>query len=382
MPGPGDFLDPSMWPLFMQSGMMQAPPQGRTAPPNLDMNDPFARAAFRQQQTVQPDFGRAGEGPDLRTVLGVTPGVGQALNLGDLFGSLIKPANPGTGADVVANPQEAADLRKRIDANIAKIEKNTASITDLGNRKTNSPPGTQKMSIESMQGENKQLQEDNGRYQKRLDMVQGAIDKEGSAKAWREKSWGESYPGFFGPAAVASPLTSYVLGKLPGKKISNIVGASAVGALGGAGEGVLAAHAPTYLDMKLPGGPAKEAAESKNASLDYWVKEVGPIAAINALAGGMGAFRKNLSQRPSIAQPNSPLPLMPGAASSSPPTPQPQGSLGAGSPGMPQAPTSPPLMIQGSSGLWHYATGSGKTGVVPKRLWPSNPSSPPPLMGE
>lgn len=231
--------------------------------------------------------------------------------------------------DVETRQSEIAELRQLIKENSATMKANSEKIANLGMTKTPSPKGTQASGQQALKDDNARLTEDNRGYGERLKTLQGEVEGALKAKASREQSWQEAYPGPFATAAVASPIGSYFLGKLPGKKLASLPKAITAGSLAGAGEGFAAAYAPTYLDLKLPGGEAKEAAEKKVADPLFWLTQIAPVVATNALFGGLGAYRKNLSMRPNIGQQSFPQ-------SPAPPT---------GSPNlpMPQSPAAPPI---------------------------------------
>ena len=194
-------------------------------------------------------------------------------------------------------------------------------------------------------------------------------------KRLRERPFGEKYPGVPLGVTLGAPIASGVLGYAGGRaarpfvggaggRIGTIAGAAAPGAF----EGAWAQHMLNEADVTgLPqGSPAQQQAAS-NATNPDWLTRAALAAAGSAGAASIGAK------------------LGLGTAGKSPVGAP---ALGMPSPVSPQAsaptamPSSPPLMIQGSTGLWHYATGSGKTGVVPKKLWPKSPDQAPPLMGE
>ena len=346
---PGDFLSPDMWPLFLQSGMVDAPPQGRTAPPGLDMEDPFARAAYRQQQAVQPDFGRAGEGPSI-------PGVMSNLIPGGMFSRAVQ-AFPKTAAATLgltalgASTSEAGeqpfsweDSNKTRLQRLKEIDK---EIEKEASRSTKSAPGTQAKRIDSLNSEKQQLltQQNSDMEGARSQwLTQLEADRSAAAEKKRQNtSFFDMIPGTRSAISAAMPVVSYLGGKYMGKRLP-VAGAMTAGAVGGGLEGALSQYVPTEVDMGLPrDAPARQAAAQDLQDPAYWGR-LAAMAGGNAGLGAFGAFRGAMGRRmplPPIPPPSSaggmppagPLPMAP----SSP-------TLGAGA-GMqeilPPLPTSP-----------------------------------------
>jgi hypothetical protein len=329
--------DPDPWaslPLWLQAGLTEAPPY--SPPVGFEGMSPHERAAYRVRGGPPPNpqpvqtpeelgasalaslpmlvpgvGGLAARGIAAAPRLATALGVGGALGLGT--------GDAGEAADKV-DPRlgEINKLEQVISKNNDLITKNTEKITTLGTTRTPSPKGTQERAIQSLNDANAQLRTDNKDLGDRLKQLRDEVETEVKAKERREMSWSESYPGAAAALGAAAPVASYVTGRLPGKKIASAAGAMGVGAAGGGIEGFMAAHAPTYLDSKLPNGAAKEAAQAK---LRDWLTEVAPIAGMSALAGGYGAYRTALKGRPNIAPQNLPPPPAQSGTTQSLPTP-------------------------------------------------------------
>ena len=353
MAGPGDYLDPSLWPLFLQSGMMQAPPQGRTAPPELDMNDPFARAAYRQQQSVRPDFGRAGEGPSIPDVLmSAMPGgmitkaaTAAPKTMAAVLGMLGASAIPSQAGEQTpfnwSDPN--IDRVKRLDT-IDKLLQREAS------RSTKSAPGTQKALMDSLNEEKQKLLEGrsneyNSAFAQYQSEQQKALD-EAAAQKRAETSWFDMIPGSRSALTAAAPIASYLGGKYIGKRMG-MGPAMATGAAGGGIEGFLSQYIPTEMDVAgLPRGSAtQQRAAGDLQDPNYWMTRVAPSTGGSALTGAYGAFRGALGRR-------APLP-----------------------PILPSSPGAPPAMLGSAPGAIEGAVGN--TAVPGLGLGPARPSSPP-----
>src|SRR5262245_24993889 len=172
--------------------------------------------------------------------------------------------------------------------------------------------------------------------------------------------------------------TAAALGLLSRGKLKPTLGTTGMGAA----EGALTANIPEALDLagfQPIGGPGWQKTLDQTLGKENLVK-TGAEAFIHG--SGAGALSYGTSFGPKVIDrvksyfarpPSSPPAMLP----SQTPTTGNAPPLGPSS----LQPQSPPLMIQGSTGLWHYGKGSGKTGVVPKHLWP-RPEAPPPLIGE
>lgn len=388
MPGPGDFLDPSMWPLFMQSGMMQAPPQGRTAPSDLDMNDPFARAAYRQQQSVQPDFGRAGEGPSIA-------GVAASAMPGGMF-TRAATAAPKTMAAVLgltglgASASEAGEQPfKWDDPNTARTKRLAdidKEMKDLSTKKTPSAPGTQAKRIDVLTTEQNKLLEERGtEYNNAFAQYQQGQERATQAaaeKKARETSWFDMYPQTRSAISAAAPIASYLGGKFLGKRLP-VAGAMGAGAMGGALEGAASQYLPTEIDLGLPrGAPARDAAQQDLQDPSYWNRMMA-VSGGNAGLGAYGAFRGAMGRRlplPPIGPPSGPA-MPPAMISPAGPAPGGLGSMPAATSTVPAstAASASPIFdkrLAGGRGGWR----DPNTGNIIRA--PKNPGSPPPLMGE
>ena len=141
-----------------------------------------------------------------------------------------------------------------------------------------------------------------------------------------------------------------------GQRMGTIGTAGAAGAF----EGGLVQHLLNEADANLPPGSPAQLQAMANVTDPNWLTKAGLNVAASSGAAMLGA-KYGLGTAG-----KTPVP-MPGPTMPSPGFPP------AAAP-VPTMPRSPPLMIQGSSGLWHYGKGSGKTGVVPKELWPTTPT--------
>lgn len=388
--GPGTFLNPSMSPLFMQSGMMQAPPQGRTAPSDLDMSDPFARAAYRQQQSVQPDFGRAGEGPSIaRVVAAAMPGgmfTRAATAAPKTMAAVLGLTGLATGAtEAGEQPFKWDDPNTARSKRLAEIDK---EMKDLATKKTPSAPGTQAKRIDALQGEQNKLLEERGteynnafaQFQKQQELATQAA----AEKKRQETSFFDMVPGTRSAISAAMPFVSYFGGKYMGKRLGTLP-AMGAGAVGGGLEGALSQYVPTEVDMGLPrSAPARQAAAQDLQDPAYWGR-LAAMAGGNAGLGAFGAFRGAMGRR-------MPLPMIPPPSSGpmpGPAAPPPMGFQGPipgggggvlgpsaapmiSQPAMPSLPP-PAAVFSKKSGRWHDPS----TGNFVR-----TPANPPPLMGE
>lgn len=255
----------------------------------------------------------------MQSAPGIAPMVGKTAAGGATLASILG----GTG-EAGENPEQPFTWSDSNAGRVKRLNDIDKEMKMLSTTKTPSAPGTQAQRLKVLGTEQEKLLGDQSTEynaaKEQFDTAQTNARTAAKTKEWQEMSWNKAYPGLAGAAGAASPVVSYLTGKLPGSKIANPVGAAAVGAIGGGLEGTILAHAPNYLDQKLPSGPAKEAAIQKNASPEYWTSEVAPIAAVNALSGGLGAYRKNLALRPNITYPSAPGSPPQGGAQPNPPT--------------------------------------------------------------
>lgn len=376
---------PDLDSLLRQMGSGPAPPAAEPmtrALPGYEERSPGELAMIRTQEATRPTRGRADITPEHLAQMLVTGGSlyagPEALTAKAIASApktmtaLLAALGAGTTATEAGEKpfdwtDNNKDRTKEITAIEKRIQERADKINQLGTTTTKSPPGTQKLAIENLQKLNEPDSPDTLRLiqlraEQKSDREQALADE--MERRQRETSLSKKHPGAFGAAALGSPVLSYFTGKLPGKKIANAVGASAVGALGGAGEGFLGAFAPTFMDLKLPSGADKEAAQARVRDPLYWLSEVAPIMGSSALAGGLGAYRKNLSLRPTLGPQHFPPPQSPSPAlPSHPPTPPAPVSPPAAAPGLPAPPASPsgssgpPTIVRG--GTTYELTSSG-----------------------
>jgi len=369
--------------LLRMMGSGPAPPEAEPmtrALPGYEQRSPGELAMIRTQEATRPTRGRADITPEHAAQMLLAAG-GTYAAPEQLLARAIAAA-PKTMAGLLTTlgltvgtqagdkpfnwEDNNKDRTKEITAIEKRIQDRADKITQLGTTTTKSPPGTQKQVIENLTKLNAPDAPDTLRLvqlraEQKSDREQALADE--MERRQRETSLSKKYPGVFGGAALASPVFSYLTGKMPGSRIKNAAGAAAVGGLGGAVEGFGAAYAPTYLDLKLPSGADKEAAQARVRDPLYWLTEVAPIVGANALAGGLGAGRKNLSMRPKLGPQHFPPPKSPTGELPSPPTPPAPVSPPTAPPvspapsASPSGSSGPPTMVR--SGITYELTSSG-----------------------
>jgi hypothetical protein len=443
MAGPGDFLDPSLWPLFLQSAMQRVPqppadpmlPPGNANPqtampgfignlmaPNLTslasgQPDPnqFSSMPLPQYGKVPPmDDPRIGRGISEGAMLAGSMLPAGRMAMGAGAGRMIPeamqgvpglPAAPGpagptmasilglTGA--TASPSAAGDTPvpqftwdDPNKSRVGRLKEIDKAIETEASRSTKSAPGTQKARIDSLNTEkNKLLDERSADYTAAREQWltwQEDARKAAAAEKWAKTSFFDIVPGTRGALIAGTWPASYYGGKYMGMRYP-LGEAMARGATVGGLKGFLTANGPSDIDrFGLPeGAPAREAARANFSDPKYWAA-VGSNAAIDAALGAAGAVMGNSSRRSILPKGPGPLPP-PSSPPPMVPTPGPTGGTPiAPQPLMPQQPALPSAPPPGPwfserSGRWHDPN-TGNFVRTPANP-PPNPSAPPPMTG-
>lgn len=375
MDQPGTVVPNHELPLWLESGMEDAPPYHppmTRAVDDYSSRDPNELATMRMRGNVRPDAGRAdfpinhlanmalGAGavaaaPYALPALAYTSPEFLAARLATKAPAL---AAGGLGAVYAGSPTAAGEQEFRwVDQDtgrtkemadiLNRVNGRAAQITTLGTTKTPSPAGTQAKVIEQLTA----LNHPEGADMKRLaelrkqadDERQGALEQftfekdrarqQAEAKRKAEQSWFDMVPGSRSLITPAMMAGSYYGGKWLGNRYG-MPGAMTAGAVGGGVEGFLGQFLPTEIDYAgLPEtSPAYQKAERNLDSLDWW-KRVGLISAGNAALGAYGGFKGVAGRRPVLT---TPPPAGPSLGPNMPPASLPPLSSMGANPAMPQ----------------------------------------------
>jgi hypothetical protein len=300
-------FDPLGMPLFMQSGMMEAPPQQAPftrALPNYEQMSPFELAAMRTRETVRPTAGRADIQPEtIAQALLMGAPVGRAVGLA---GQAIRSAPALTGSLMAGGASllgmnsagEASGLDQRLNkiSQIeARMEKSRNEIGRLGTTRTPSPKGTQELAIRTLQQGIDQDAAELERLRGEMAAEQAAAAAAAEQKRQAEMGVRERMP-WLGPiATVAAPALGMIGGAIAGRgargggygKVGTMLGAGA----GGAFEGGLVRYLQTEADnVGLPqSSPAQQQAAADLQSPNWWLTQMLPAAAASGGAAMVGA---------------------------------------------------------------------------------------------
>lgn len=355
-------FDPLNMPLFMQSGMMDAPPQQGPmggGMENYEQLSPFELAAMRQRQTVMPQQGRADMSPEtIAQILAMAAPVGRAAGaVGQgvaaapkLAGSLMAGGASLLGMGGAGEAADQVDPRQgEINQIMTRIDKAQGEITRLGTTRTPSPKGTQELTIRT-------LQESITRDAARMRELQDTLNAEDAAKRQAEKPFREEYPGAYRMLPLAGWAAS-ALGGAVGAKAGQPLRSALGGAAAGVPTSVAAAVGPTAYDAAvLPTGSKhqKEAADWL-VSPEYWAGRVAPEvlvgSTLGASTGNWGAKLRRTPSAPPLSLPGSPAGQAAGAPTLGPQSGMP--SLSAPPLGLPAPPRRP--TFTDASGRLRYA---------------------------
>jgi hypothetical protein len=323
------------------SGLIPEPPQGRTYPPQINVDDPFERAAYRQQQSVRPAFGRAGEGPSIEGIVRTAvPGAdlvltarenatnrrgGQQLPLGSgrKSGQNTGPSLAeilGIGSADAAEfsepqPQRSSEIQSKIDAINKGLAPDQTRLDRLkanfeGGRIDKNEYNRQRVPLESRIERSKgQINEIDAPFQRQLtDWEQRKSSslqtQEAADQALREKQANAELPfrvkypkatqDIVSAGAGLTGATAVALGILGKGKIKPTLGAMGVGAIEGAGT----ANLPELLDL---GGMQPRGSVGWNKTWDQLTSPNNLIAsgaegAAHALSGGALSYGTSLGR--------------------------------------------------------------------------------------
>lgn len=350
MADPGSFLDPSSWPMWMQTGMQQSPPEGMTPFP--------AMGSGRKQRLPLPfDNGGGIEGWQDLTPAHAAAAATMIPGIGGLVGRGVAAA-PKTIASMLAaggilgatsQAGQAADqvdpIQGEIDAINARLGKNNDEVVRLGTTMTKSPKGTQASAIDTLKGtisaDQARLQVLQGQFADRAEQQRlEAEAKRGREAPFQERFAPYSYAApFVGPAFAMA--TNYGLGRFLGAGRANAVNAweaankaastqfakkggidnfkgqalagelaarqakglplgnsplltgAAAGGIAGGLEGAAVPYFTNEYDAQTlpPGSPNQVAAQNAVKDPNWWLSKVALPSGMGALAGAFGGYR-------------------------------------------------------------------------------------------
>jgi hypothetical protein len=378
-------FDPLGMPLFMQSGMMEAPPQQAPftrALPNYEQMSPFELAAMRTRETVRPTAGRADMDPNtIATMVMMGAPIGRVAGLaGQAIRSAPKLAGSlMAGGASLLGMNDAGEAGDQVDPRLGKInqiemrmEKARSEINRLGTTRTPSPKGTQELAIRTLQQGIEQDAAELERLRAEFSAEQEAAKVAAEQRRQAEMGIRERYP-WLGPAAtVGAPALGALGGAIAGRggrgagygRLGTMLGAGA----GGAFEGGLVRYLQTEADnVGLPRtSPAQQEAAADLQSPNWWMTQVLPAAAASGGAAMLGAKygfgwpRKTPMPAAGLAGPAGSQPMLPNPATA------------AAAPSLPAIQASRPPIFDKKNGMWRDPS----TGRFARP-----PENPPPLMG-
>lgn len=284
---PGEYLDPSQWPLWMQSA--EYGPQARTFP--QDLHTPRLRRMMLNNPSPI-----AQEGIDEATSLGLQSAIpmGAAMKLlGQGVRAVGAPMLGATSALLSSSDasQTAEDpVMSEMLAIQRRLERNNAEVTRLGTTMTKSPRGTQDKAIDTLRST---ITAD----QNRLEQLQGQITErenrarsEADAKRNLEMPFNERYA----PYTYALPAVGAGLGYLSGRGIGKFFGntRAASAAEWNAANSAAAKQFSTAKGLKSPNAQvlASELEARQAAGLPYGSKPMLAAGAAGGAVGGLEGF--------------------------------------------------------------------------------------------
>jgi hypothetical protein len=269
----------------------------------LEESDPFERAALRTRESVRPTSGRK-EGPLMGaagTALAIA-GSPEAMlaSYAPRLGGALYGLAAGTAPTEAGEPEfKWSDPNKDRAKRLGDIE---AAIALESERKTKSAPGTQKARIDSLAKEKEALLasrgEDYNLARETFTAEQDRLRQAAIDKKKAETSLFDKIPGTRAAITAASPAVSFLGGKYLGKRLSPWASIP-IGATTGAIEGGASIAGPTEMDINsLPRSSATRQEAEADLDKKSYWQRVALASGVSGAFGALGATKGYASTRP------------------------------------------------------------------------------------